>query len=561
MSPRRIFPTTTIARRAGWNPLTLAGLAGLWVAVLPNWPLWHALLLLPETASVRGGLFVAGFGLMIAALCTALLAPFAWRAVIKPAIAVLLVVAALGAHFMEAYGVVIDSTMMVNVLQTDPREVRDLLSLRLLASLLLLAGLPMLVLRWLPVRATRWSRQAGIDVLGFMACMLTLLLLVFALFAALSATMRNHLSMRYLINPANSIYALADLALRAKAVPAGAPQAIGADARIAPRAPGTRPPLLVLVIGETARADHFALNGYARATNPELSAQGALSFRNVTSCGTNTAASLPCMFSHLGKAGFEARDRDHENLLDLVQRAGMAVLWIDNQAGCKGLCDRVPNANAHALEMGLAAASKALCPDDECLDEALLIGLDERLAALPSDARARGVLVVLHQMGSHGPAYFRRSPAERKPFQPECTTGVLQQCEHQALLNAYDNSIAYTDHVLAATLKWLVTRQLDHDAALLYVSDHGESLGENNLYLHGLPYALAPREQTQVPMLLWLAPSTAAAGHLPPSCLTRLRDLPLTHDNLFHSVLGLLGVQASEYKPALDAFATCRQSQ
>ena len=561
MNPRRLFPTTTMARRAGWNPLTLAGLAGLWVAVLPNWPLWHALLLLPETASVRGGLFVAGFGLMIAALCTALLAPFAWRAMIKPAIAVLLVVAALGAHFMGAYGVVIDSTMMVNVLQTDPREVRDLLSLSLLGSLLLLAGLPMLVLRWLPVRATRWSRQAGIDVLGFMACMLTLLLLVFALFAALSATMRNHLSMRYLINPANSIYALADLAMRAKAVPAGPPQAIGADARIAPRAPGTRPPLLVLVIGETARADHFALNGYARATNPELSAQGALSFRNVTSCGTNTAASLPCMFSHLGKAGFEARDREHENLLDLVQRAGMAVLWIDNQAGCKGLCDRVPNANAHALALGLGAASKALCPDDECLDEALLIGLDERLAALPSDARARGVLVVLHQMGSHGPAYFKRSPADHKPFQPECTTGVLQQCEHEALLNAYDNSIAYTDHVLAATLKWLVTRQHEHDPALLYVSDHGESLGENNLYLHGLPYALAPREQTQVPMLLWLAPSTLASSHLPPSCLNRLRDLPLTHDNLFHSVLGLLGVQASEYKPALDAFAICRQRQ
>ena len=558
MSPRRIFPTTTIARRAGWNPLTLAGLAGLWVAVLPNWPLWHALLLLPETASVRGGLFVAGFGLMIAALCTALLAPFAWRAVIKPAIAVLLVVAALGAHFMEAYGVVIDSTMMVNVLQTDPREVRDLLSLRLLASLLLLAGLPMLVLRWLPVRATRWSRQAGIDVLGFMACMLTLLLLVFALFAALSATMRNHLSMRYLINPANSIYALADLALRAKAVPAGPPQAIGADARIAPRAPGTRPPLLVLVIGETARADHFALNGYARATNPELSAQGALSFRNVTSCGTNTAASLPCMFSHLGKAGFEARDRDHENLLDLVQRAGMAVLWIDNQAGCKGLCDRVPNANAHALALGLAAASKALCPDDECLDEALLIGLDERLAALPSDARARGVFVVLHQMGSHGPAYFRRSPADRKPFQPECTTGVLQQCEHQALLNAYDNSIAYTDHVLAATLKWLVTRQLDHDAALLYVSDHGESLGENNLYLHGLPYAVAPREQKHVPMITWFAPQTASGSNLDVACVAGRRDTALSHDNLFHSVMGLLGLRSAEYRAELDAFAPCR---
>ena len=558
MNPRRMFPTTTVARRAGWNPLTLAGLAGLWVAVLPNWPLWHALLLLPETASVRGGLFVAGFGLMIAALCTALLAPFAWRAMIKPAIAVLLVVAALGAHFMGAYGVVIDSTMMVNVLQTDPREVRDLLSLSLLGSLLLLAGLPMLVLRWLPVRATRWSRQAGIDVLGFMACMLTLLLLVLALFAALSATMRNHLSMRYLINPANSIYALADLALRAKAVPADPPQAIGANARIAPRAPGTRPPLLVLVIGETARADHFALNGYARATNPELSAQGALSFRNVTSCGTNTAASLPCMFSHLGKAGFEARDREHENLLDLVQRAGMAVLWIDNQAGCKGLCERVPHAHARDPVAGVAALPASLCDGDECLDDALLHGIDARLSALPAAARARGVLLVLHPMGSHGPAYYKRSPPQRKPFRPECTTNVLQQCDHQALINAYDNSIAYTDHVLAKTVDWLALQQPRFDPGMLYVSDHGESLGENNLYLHGLPYALAPIEQKHVPMLLWLGSQAPADTRLPPACLNAQRDAALSHDNLFHTTLGLLGIRAAEYKQNLDAFAACR---
>ncbi len=556
VSPRRSVPSPSAS--AGWNPLTLAVLAGLWVAVLPNWPLWRALSMLPETASLRGAVFVAGFGLMIAALCTALLAPFAWRRSIKPAIGVLLIAAALGAHFMGAYGVVIDSTMMINVLQTDPREVRDLLSLRLVGSLLLLAGLPLGVLAWLPVRGTRWSRQAGIDALGLFACVFALLLLVFALFADLSATMRNHRSMRYLINPANSIYALVDLALRAKAMPAGPPQAIGADARIAPRAPGVRPPLLVLVIGETARADHFALNGYVRPTNPELASQGVLSFRNVTSCGTNTAASLPCMFSHLGKAGFEARDREHESLLDLVQRAGMAVLWIDNQAGCKGLCDRVPHADAHDPAPGLAAPSKALCPDDECLDEALLVGLDERIAALPAAARARGVLVVLHQMGSHGPAYFKRSPAGRKPFQPECTTAVLQQCDHQALLNAYDNSIAYTDHVLAATLKWLLTRELEHDAALLYVSDHGESLGENNLYLHGLPYALAPREQIHVPMLLWLAPQAGTAARSAQTCLTGRLDAPLTHDNLFHSVLGLLGVQASEYKPALDAFAICR---
>ena len=270
VSPRRWFASRS--ESAGWNPLTLAVVAGLWVAVLPNWPLWRALFMLSETASLRGAVFVAGFGLMIAALSTALLAPFAWRQSIKPAIGVLLVVAALGAHFMGAYGVVIDSTMMINVLQTDPREVRDLLSLRLVGSVLLLAGLPMLVLWRLPVRSHGWRRQAAVDTLGFAACLVALALLVFALFADLSATMRNHRSMRYLINPANSIYSLVDLALRAKAMPAGPPQAIGADARVAPRAPrlpGSRPPLLVLVIGETARADHLSLNGYARPTNPQ----------------------------------------------------------------------------------------------------------------------------------------------------------------------------------------------------------------------------------------------------------------------------------------------------
>jgi lipid A ethanolaminephosphotransferase len=350
--------------------------------------------------------------------------------------------------------------------------------------------------------------------------------------------MRNHRSMRYLINPVNSLYALADLAAQSNAKPTGPPLPIGLDARITPRAAGTRPPLLTLVVGETARADHFALNGYARPTNPELAALDVLNFRNVMSCGTNTAASLPCMFSHLGKARFESRERDHENLLDLVQRAGMAVLWVDNQAGCKGLCERVPHAET--------------CVGDDCLDEAMLQGLDARIAALPADARARGVLLVLHQMGSHGPAYYKRSPPDRKPFMPECTTNVLQQCDRAALINGYDNSIAYTDHVLAQTIAWLKRQQAQFDTTLLYVSDHGESLGENNLYLHGLPYAVAPVEQKHVPMVLW--PATRGQ----PDCLRTQQAAPLTHDNLFHSALGLLGITATEYDAKLDMLAPCR---
>ncbi len=537
--------------------MTLALLAGLWIAAAPNWPLWRSLLALPELATARGAVFIIGFGLMIAALTTAMLALLAWRPTIKPAIAVLLVVAALGAHFMGTYGVVIDTTMIVNVVQTDPREVRDLLNLRLLASLLLLAGLPMLVLWRLPVRRLRPWSQALSAVTGFVVALLVCVALGFALFADLSATMRNHRSLRYLINPANSLYALGDLVAKSQARPSGPPAPIGADARIAARAADSKPPLLVLVIGETARADRFSLNGYARPTNPELAARtGVLSFDNVTSCGTSTAASLPCMFSHLGKAGFEARDRDYENLLDLVQRTGMAVLWLDNQVGCKRLCERVPTAQARNVPAGVAPLPAPLCDGEECFDAALLHGIDARLDALPADARARGTLLVMHQMGSHGPAYYKRSPADRKPFQPECTTNALQSCEPAALQNAYDNSIAYTDHVLAQTIDWLARQASNYDTTLLYVSDHGESLGENNLYLHGLPFAIAPRAQTHVPMIVWTG--AEPQSRLRMSCLRERRDVALSHDNLFHSVLGVLGIEAAEYQPQLDAFAPCR---
>ena len=559
MTTRRTFSgLSDNPHSAGWNPFTLAVLAGMWIAALPNWPLWQALLALPETQSARGALFVVGFGVMVAALTALLLTFFAWRVTIKPAIAILLLAAALGAHFMGSYGVVIDTTMMTNVVQTDPREVRDLLSPRMLFSVLLLTGLPLLLLWRAPVRGLGFVRQAGRNLLGLVLLIALLAALLFALFADLSATMRNHRTMRYLINPVNSLYALVDLGMQSQAKPSGPPLAIGADARILPRAAGAKPPLLVLVVGETARADHFALNGYARPTNPELATLDLTSFRNVMSCGTNTAASLPCMFSALGKKGFESRERDQENLLDLVQRAGMAVLWLDNQAGCKGLCDRVPNAYAHDAIPGAPALPPALCDGEDCLDAALLHGLDTRLAALPAAARERGVLIVLHQMGSHGPAYFKRSPPGRKPFQPECTTNVLQQCESQALINAYDNSIAYTDHVLAQTIAWLRQQASGFEPTMLYLSDHGESLGENNLYLHGLPYAVAPVEQKHVPMLLWLGTPPSAQLDAQRACLAGQREAALTHDNLFHSALGLLGIRAAEYKPGLDAFAACR---
>ena len=457
---------------------------------------------------------------------------------------------------MGTYGVVLDPTMMRNVLQTDAREVGDLLSLQFVANLVVLALLPIGLLVEGEGAPPGWGAQAARNLAALTGCVLLIVALVLVFFAELSATMRSHRSLRYLINPVNSYYGLGYLAHEATARPTGPLQPIGVGARIATRGAEARPPLLVLVVGETARADHFQLNGYARPTTPELAKAGVVSFRDVTSCGTNTAASLPCMFSALGREGFQSRDRDAENLLDLVQRAGLAVLWLDNQSGCKGLCDRVPHAAAIEPAPGTAPLPAGLCEDGECYDEALLVNLDVRLAALPAERRARGVLLVLHQMGSHGPAYFKRSPPDRKPFTPECKTAALQQCPVESVVNAYDNSIAYTDHIVAQTIAWLRQQSVRYAPSLLYVSDHGESLGENNLYLHGLPYALAPREQKHVPMIAWFGERAPQDPRV--ACLRQRADEPLNHDHLFHTVLGMLGIEAQEYRAALDAFAPCR---
>ena len=540
----------------GWNPLTLAALASLWLASVCNWPLWRAMSGLPELSSARGVLFMLAFGGIIFCVILLLLSLAAWPRSVKAVVAVFLVSAALCAHFMGSYGVVIDPTMMLNVVQTDVRETRDLIGWPMLLSVVLLAVLPMLWLWRAPVRQLKFGAQLGRNLLVVVTLCFVIAGLVLASFADLSSTMRNHKTMRYLINPLNAYFGLVVNAAQANAKPKGQPQAIALDAKVT-RAASAKPPLLLLVVGETARADHFSLNGYPRPTNPELTALGVTSFRDVTSCGTNTAASLPCMFSHLGKRAFEARERDHENLLDVLQRAGLAVLWLDNQSGCKGLCDRVPNAYASVPATVNRSVPEGLCANGECLDAALLHDMEARLMALSEARRKQGVVIVMHQMGSHGPAYFKRSPRERKPFLPECTNSALQKCDRVALINAYDNSIAYTDHVLASNIAWLKSNASGFDAQMLYVSDHGESLGENNLYLHGLPFAVAPRAQKHVPMIFWQDATLGAAGLLS-ACLTGLRDTAFTHDNLFHTVLGLVGVASADYQKPLDAFASCR---
>ncbi|MDO8457638.1 MAG: phosphoethanolamine--lipid A transferase [Burkholderiaceae bacterium] len=532
--------------------LWIVVLASLWIATVCNVALWRALANLPGLSTGQAATISVALALVIALATAGLLSLLAWRWTLKPVVTLFLVSAAFGAYFMMAYGVVIDPNMMVNTLQTDMRETRDLLNWTLAGTVMVLAVLPSFFLWRQKVRRTGMARQALFNGLTLLVSGALLVVVALVFFQSLASVMRNHTQVRYLINPLNSFYALGSVAAKPFQRDESTVLPLGQDAVLGARYAGqTKPPLLLLVLGETARSGNFAINGYARPTTPQLAQETIASQRNAWSCGTSTAASVPCMFSNFGRAGFESRPANYQGLLDVLQHAGLAVLWLDNQAGCKGVCDRVPNVSTLQLKV------PGLCDGGECMDEVMLHGLDERIAALPAERRAKGVVLVMHQMGGHGPAYYKRSPPAFKKFLPECTSNSLQSCEREALVNAYDNSIVYTDHLLASAIGWLKAQEARSAPAMLYLADHGESLGENNLYLHGMPYSVAPDVQKRVPWITWLSPTFEQRSQVTTACLQQQLDAPISHDNYFHSVLGLMNVQTSVYQPALDIYARC----
>ena len=545
-----------VSARTPWHPVALLLILALWLATVGNIPLWSAIWRLPETHGWHALVTVGSLGLAVLAVIWSALCLLLWPRWLKPAGLLFLIMSAAASFFMQRYGVVIDPSMIANVAQTDAREVLDLLSWSMLLTVLLGVVLPAVWLWRQPLRQVAvWSlmwQQMGVALL---ALLLTVALLWLS-FQDLASLMRNHKSLRYMINPFNSVYAITrhTLGQAAKAQQPLLP--LGEDARLT-RASGApdASPLIVVVVGETARAANFGLGGYARDTTPrlrELQSAGDLAyFSDVSSCGTNTQTSVPCMFSHLGRSAYQKSDVRYENMLDVLQHAGLAVLWMDNQSGCKGVCDRVPERQTSDLKL------PDVCGQDGCFDEVMLRELATQLDTLDPQRRARGTVVVLHQMGSHGPAYFKRSPAAFKRFKPECTSNALQDCQPEQLVNTYDNSIVYTDHFLAEAVHWLKTQASARPTALLYMSDHGESLGEKGLYLHGMPYSMAPKEQTHVPMVLWLSPAMQRERGWHMDCVRQQAQKPWSHDNLFHTVVRMAGVATQVVEPQLDVLAAC----
>ncbi len=524
----------------------LALLSSVFFAVASNTAFFRMVAATGALQAAGGWLLAASLLVAIAALNMLLLCVLLNRWTVKPLLIVLLLVTAAAAHFMNRYTVYFDADMVRNILHTDAKESSELLTLGFIGSIALYGLLPSILIWRIRIRPRAFKRALLIRGLCMLAAVAVAAGAMMLSFQNLSSLMRNHKELRYLIAPGNYLVSSVQVAMDDGAVRKAPRIPVGTDARVAARPAHARPRLLVLVVGETVRAQNWGLNGYVRQTTPELKRIDPVNFPDVTACGSSTEISLPCMFSPYGRADYDKdKIRRSESLLHVLERAGIKTLWRDNQSGCKGVC------------AGLSSESferdndPAHCDGERCLDEVMLRGLMEFAGGLAGDS-----VVVLHQLGNHGPSYYLRYPQRLRRFVPDCRTSELGECSREEIVNAYDNAVLYTDEFLARTIR-LLSADPARDTAMIYLSDHGESLGEGGLYLHGVPYPIAPATQLKVPMVMWMSPGFAAERGIDMGCIRRHSGAALSHDNLFHSVLGLMQVSTRAYDRRRDLFVAC----
>ncbi|HXV84656.1 MAG TPA: phosphoethanolamine--lipid A transferase [Candidatus Binatia bacterium] len=518
------------------SPNTLIVIVAIYVALFANTALFSS-----AFEIYNGGaeeiLFATSVLPFLTAVFIVVLSALCHRAAAKPILIAFLLLSSVIAYFMNQYGVIIDDDMLVNVLETDAGEASDVLSFALVPYVLILGVVPSLFVYRAELTLPR-PKAALISRLKLVSVSVTIMVAVFFLFGGHYISMfREHKEVWYRANPIHAVYSAGRLAHDSVKFASLAHVIVGAHARIPEW--DTHRELVVMVVGETARADHFSLNGYERETNPRLRDEAVINFPDVWSCGTSTAQSVPCIFSHYSRAEFDPeRANAADNALDILKRAGVSVLWRDNNSSSKHVADRVE------YEVYLTNKTNPVC-DVECRDEGMLDGLQAYI-----DRHPKGdVLIVLHQMGNHGPAYYKRYPASFERFTPVCKTNDLGACSREEIVNAYDNAVLYTDFFLSKVIELLKRNDAEFETAMLYVGDHGESLGENGLYLHGLPYFLAPEAQKHVPLIMWFG------RNFDPQSLSSIQTKrleQLSHDNVFSTLLGLFEIQTADYDPKMD---------
>lgn len=523
------MPLLSKLRKRPINPYLLIMVVSLFLAVSANYAFFAQIHHVYPWGESWG--FVLSLACVLLGVLLLLTVLMSYRWVFKPVLIFLVMVSAVTAYFTDTYGTVYDTNMLQNALQTDKAETQDLLNVAFFLRVLFLGVLPSVLIAYVPIFFPPLKKSL-LQRLGVYVLSLAMIILPILLFSSQYASFfRVHKPLRYYVNPVTPIYSVFKLG-QIEFQKATTPKDITYHASDALRVEQSRKPrLVVMVVGETARADHVQFNGYARTTFPKLAQMDNLTnFSQVMACGTSTAYSVPCMFSYLGAKDYEVDTADfQENVLDTLHRLGVPILWRDNNSTSKGVMDKLP---AHQYVDYKTNQHNSMCdnPYQECRDVGMLVGLDDFVAT----HQGQDMLIVLHQMGNHGPAYYKRYDEEFAKFSPVCEQSELAKCDHQALINGYDNALLATDDFLAKTISWLGEYVADYEVAMLYASDHGESLGEKGIYLHGMPNAFAPIEQKHIPAFFW------SAGGMPFKSVAE--NTPLSHDAITPTLLKLFDI-------------------
>jgi lipid A ethanolaminephosphotransferase len=474
--------------------------------------------------------FIISLGLIVFAVIFLLALTLELILPVRLALSVLLLIAAPTAYFADSYGTVIDVDMIRNTMETNVAEAGDLLTFNLLIHLFLWALIPVVLVYFIPLQKLALPIRIKHRLLALVSAIVLIVICLFSFSGHYASFFREHKSLRYFINPVFPVYSAGQYLARSLKSDRNQEYVHTADYANLPDIDPHRE-LVIVVVGETARSDHFSLNGYSRQTNPLLEkTANIISYSNITSCGTSTAISVPCMFAIAGRNDFNVDEAQQtENVLDLVVKAGPSVLWRDNNSDSKGVAGRFPYQSFRSAE------NNSIC-DEECRDVGMLADLQQYI-----DQQSGDIMIILHQMGSHGPAFYKRYPAEFEKFTPACQSAELSACSNEEIINAYDNTILYTDYFLSEVIALLKRNTPSFETSMLYVSDHGESLGENGLYLHGLPFMFAPQEQTKVAVVLWVGESS----DIDFSASEKLRDVPNSHDAIAQAILTVMEVDSN----------------
>ena len=438
------------------------------------------------------------------------------RVVGRVLLAVLAVINATALHFILTYGVIIDATTIENVFNTRYSEASGFFSWSLWLCILGLGVLPALYCLWQPVVYGK-AKKLAVCCGSSLAVVLVIALMHIGqtLWISQHDTELGGLLQpwSYLVNTCRVLSSQHD---------EQAEEIKLADGQITDHEKA----VVVLVIGESARKANFQLYGYQRDTNPLLSKQEGLKVYQANACATYTTAGTKAILEPIDSGDL------YELLPNYAFRTGVDVSWRTYNWGEPPI-----HIDEYLTDVDLGK----MYPDvNRDYDGILFAGLRERILSSKKDK----VLIILHTSTSHGPKYADKCPEEFYVYQPV-----------DNLVNAYDNTIRYTDFLLDGLINTL--RGLtDWHTAMIFISDHGESLGENNMFMHGLPMKLAPKEQYEIPFLVWTSDNFRRYKPTAQSQEAPAGELPavLEQHYIFHSVLDLLSIQSPAYNEKFDIF-------